>query len=323
MKAAGEQIRNLGRAPRRCSSLLLMFMAFAVLPGGCKKATQESALGPETFASPESAGKAVYLAAKAGDTNALLAIFGRDARDLLFTGDRAQDKLAFDDFTVDYDMMHRWEKLEGGGLALDVGTENYPFPFPLVKKAEGQWVFSSEGAKKEILARRIGENELAVLDVLKAMTDAQREYFETAHDGKGKQYAQRFFSHEGKHDGLYWKVEEGQKKSPLGPLAAQASAPGYSHTVEKSEPFHGYFYRMLMQQGPHARGGAKKYVIDGNMTSGFGFVAYPAEYRKSGVMTFQMDQDGAIYQKDLGAATAEAANALDSFDPDETWSVAQ
>jgi DUF2950 family protein len=301
---------------------VLTIVAIAMAGGGCKKSRQESAMAPESFASPESAGKAVYLAAHAGDRHAMLAIFGQDARDLLFTGDSAQDALSFHDFCVDYDMMHRWARLEGGALVLDVGTENYPFPFPIEKRAEGQWVFSNTEARKEVLARRIGHNELAVMDVLNAMVGAQRDYFDEMQDGKPKQYAQRLHSHPGRHDGLYWKVAEGQTESPLGPLAARANAEGFQQTAEKPEPFHGYFYRIVTQQGAHARGGAKKYIVDGVMTEGFAFVAYPTQYRQSGIMTFQVNQDGVIYQKDLGAATAEAANALDSFDPDENWVVA-
>jgi hypothetical protein len=301
----------------------LTIVAIAIAGGGCKKSTQDNGLGPESFASPESAGKAVYLAVNAGDTNALLAIFGQDARDLLFTGDSAQDMLAFRDFAVDYEMMHRWAKLENGALVLDVGMENYPFPFPIVKQAEGQWLFSNVEARKEVLARKIGQNELAVMDVLNAMVEAQREYSSDMHDGKPRQYAQRFVSHAGKHDGLYWQAVEEQTKSPLGPLAALANATGFQQAAERPEPFHGYFFRMVAQQGAHAQGGAKKYVVDGLMTGGFGFVAYPGAYSRSGVMTFQVNQDGIIYQKDLGSGTPEAANALDSFDPDENWAVAQ
>jgi hypothetical protein len=174
-----------------------------------------------------------------------------------------------------------------------------------------------------VLARRIGQNELAVVAVLNAMGGAQQEYFDSSHDGKEKQYAQRFNSHPGKHDGLYWKPEAGGKGSPLGPLAARASAGRFQQTAEKPEPFHGYFYRIVTQQAGHARGGAKRYIMDGAMTEGFAFVAYPAEYRRSGVVTFQVNREGVVYQKDLGPRTAEAANALDAFDPDESWSPVQ
>ncbi len=306
------------------SMSMLGLTGMVLIGGGCRKSTQENVLQPESFASPESAGKAVYLAANAGDTNAMLAIFGQDARDLLFTGDPAQDRLAFHDFCVDYDMMHRWEKLESGALVLNVGTENYPFPFPIVRRGEGQWAFSNEAARKEVLARTIGRNELAVIDVLNAMVAAQRDYFGATHDGKPKQYAQRIRSRTGKHDGLYWAAEEGQAQSPLGPLLARASRDESQRKGGgKPGPFYGYFYRIMTQQGRHAHGGARNYVADGRMTGGFAFVAYPAAYRGSGVMTFQVDQDGVIYQKDLGLGTTQSASVLDSFDPDETWTVVQ
>lgn len=314
------QIRKFGRRA------VVVLIAVAGLFCGCQKAVQQQqALGPKTFPSPESAGKAVYSAAKAQDTNAVLAIFGREGREYLLTEDPTQDQTALNKFAGNYEQMHRWAALEGGGLVLDVGAENYPFPFPLVKTADGQWMFSTDQAKKEILARQIGENELTVIGVLNQMADAQTEYFGTTHDGsKVKQYAQRFTSSEGKHDGLYWKVAEGEAESPLGPLAARASAEGYQKgTKESPEPFHGYFYRILKEQGAHAEGGAKNYVVNGSMTKGFAILAYPAEYRKSGVMTFMIEHDGRVYQKDLGPETGDTAKAMTSFDPDETWSIVE
>ena len=318
MKPA-EQQRKRSVAWARCA-LLLLAVAVAS-PSGCKKAIPEVATGPKSFASPESAGKAVYLAAKAGDSNAVLAIFGAQGRDYLQTGDPEQDKLAYQEFAADYEQMHRWGKLENDGLVLEVGTENYPFPFPLKKNAEGQWSFDTEEGRKEILARQIGKNELNVVDVLTTMADAQAEYFSQTHDGsKVKQYAQKFVSSEGKHDGLYWKAAEGEPESPLGPLAARASAEGYKGTAESPQAFHGYFYRILKQQGPRAEGGARNYVVNGNMTRGFAILAYPAEYRKTGVMTFLMNQERVVYQKDV---EPETAKAIDSFDPDDSWAIVQ
>ncbi|HKN25679.1 MAG TPA: DUF2950 domain-containing protein [Candidatus Acidoferrum sp.] len=319
-------MKDAAQTKKFCWRGVAVLIALAGLFCGCQKAVQQQqALGPKTFPSPESAGKAVYSAAKAQDTNAVLAIFGREGREYLLTEDPTQDQAALKEFAGNYEQMHRWAALEGGGLVLDVGAENYPFPFPLVKTADGQWTFSTDQAKKEILARQIGENELTVIDVLNQMADAQTEYFGTTHDGsKVKQYAQRFTSSEGKHDGLYWKVAEGESESPLGPLAARASAEGYQKgTKESPEPFHGYFYRILKEQGAHAEGGAKNYVVNGSMTKGFAILAYPAEYRKSGVMTFMIGQDGRVYQKDLGPETGNTAKAMTSFDPDETWSIVE
>jgi Protein of unknown function (DUF2950) len=309
------------RASAKGSRRLLLVATTAMgLLCGCKKMVPEVATGPKSFSTPESAGQAVYLAAKAGDTNAIIGIFGPQEREVLTTGDAEQDKLAYEEFAADYEQMHRWSKLENGGLVLTVGVESYPFPFPLVKNAEGQWSFNSDEAKKEIQARRIGENELKVLDVLNAMADAQADYQAALRDGsKIKQYAQRFVSTEGKRDGLFWKPVEGEEESPLGPLAAEASAEGY----QAKAPFHGYYYRILKKQGPHAEGGAKDYVVNGKMTRGYAIVAYPADYRKSGVMTFLMNQDRVVYQKDLGPDTVATAKAMDSYDPDESWTIVQ
>ena len=322
-------MRDAGRLEkwkvRRRGGALAMATA-VMLCTGCSGSEQvKEAMGPKKFVSPLSAGQAVYNAAKAADTNAVLAIFGPEGKEYLVTDNPAQDKSALQQFAGEYDQMHRWAQAENGELVLNVGVENYPFPFPLVKTGDGQWMFSTERGKKEIEARKIGENELTVIDVLNEMADAQVGYYKTTHDGsKVKQYAQRFTSNEGKHDGLYWKVGEGEEESPLGPLAARASAEGYQKgTKESPQPFHGYFYRILKEQGTHAEGGAKSYVVNGNMTRGFAFLAYPAEYRMSGVMTFMIGQDGRVYQRDLGPDTVETAKGIEAFDPDDSWAIVE
>jgi hypothetical protein len=303
---------------RRFRRGVVAVAALALLLGGCKKAAEP---GPKSFASMEAAEKAVYDAAKAGDRDAVLVIFGPDVKDLLVTDDPAQDKATLDAFATAYEKMHRWGKLATGGMVLTVGVQNYPFPFPLVQKTDGTWSFDAEAGKKEMLARQIGSNELTVLDVLNAMADAQAEYYSAPRDGsKVRQYAQKILSSEGKHDGLYWKVAEGEAESPLGPLAARASAEGYKGA---GEPFHGYFYRILAQQGARAQGGAKNYLVKGKMTGGFAILAFPANYRRTGVMTFLMGPNRIVYQKDLGQDTLPSAQAIPSFDPDETWSVVQ
>lgn len=307
------------RRTRRCIALLA-FVAAVALSGGCQKSEQAPS-GPKTFASPEAAASAVYDAAKAENGNALLAIFGPGATDLISSGDPVQDKAAREYFASSYDQMHRWGKLTSGGMVLNVGADNYPFPFPLVRNSAGQWYFDSTEAKDEILVRRIGGNELATIDTLNAMADAQAEYFRDTYDGSSiHQYAQKFVSAEGKQNGLYWKAADDQPESPLGPLAANASADGYGGSSQpEPQPFHGYFYRMLTKQGSHAPGGAKSYIVNGNMTGGFAILAYPADYRNSGVMTFMIDQAGLVLQKDLGADTANTAKAIDTFDPDSSW----
>jgi Protein of unknown function (DUF2950) len=303
----------------RCIRLLAL-AAIIMLPTGCQKSQQAQApaSGPKTFASPEDASTSLYQAAKAGDSNTLLAIFGPGATELIVSGDPVQDKAARDKFVANYDEMHRWGTLTNGKV-LNIGAENYPFPFPLEKNSSGQWYFDSDSAKEEILARRIGDNELAAIDVLNAMADAQTDYFAQTHDGsKVRQYAQKIASDEGKQNGLYWKSADDQEESPLGPLAA--SAEGYGGNNQQSpQPFHGYFYRILTKQGSHAHGGEKDYVVNGNMTGGFAILAYPAEYRNSGVMTLVINQDGQVFQKDLGEKTADLAKGMNQFDPDDTW----
>lgn len=319
------RVRSAGSNVFSCGLFVLLMGAVALSPVGCNKsqpfaATEGSASGPQTFASADLAGQAIYTAAKAGDTNALLSIFGSGAKELLLSGDPVQDKAALDTFTSEYDQMHRWGKLTNGGLVLDVGAENYPFPFALRKNEAGQWYFDTGSAKAEILARRIGGNELSTIDVLNAMGMAQAEYFSQPHDGaKSHTYAQKFVSDDGKQNGLYWQVAEGDSGSPLSPLAASASSEGYSSASQESQPFHGYYFRMLTSQGPQAHGGAKNYIVNGSLTGGFAILAYPAEYGNSGVMSFLINQDGIVLQKDLGTDTAEIAKTIASFDPDSAW----
>jgi len=302
----------------RCT-VLAAFVAIIVLSGGCQK-SQQAPNGPQTFASPDAAGSAVYQASMAGDGNSLLTIFGPGATDLISSGDPVQDKSARDRFAASYDQMHRWGKLTNGGMVLNVGADNYPFPFPLVKNSSGQWYFDSSDAQNEIIVRRIGDNELAAIDVLNAMADAQVEYFSQTHDGSSvHQYAQKLVSDAGKQNGLYWPAAEGQPKSPLGPLAAFATAEGYTVQPNAHQSFHGYYFRILSNQGDKAKGGAKDYVIDGKMTGGFAFVAYPAEYGNSGIMTFIVDQEGIVYQKDLGAKTADVAASMAEYNPGDGW----
>jgi|SRR5450432_256822 Protein of unknown function (DUF2950) len=298
-----------------------LLLAVLVVSIGCGKQEQPAPSGPKTFASPAAAASSLYDATKSGDTAALLSIFGSDAKDYLFSGDADQDKAATAAFLSDYDKMHRWGKIENGGLVLNVGIENYPFPFPLLKNTSGQWYFDSEAAKKEFIARRIGDNELTVIDILNAMADAQSEYFLQPQLGsKVNQYARKFTSSEGKHDGLYWSAGENDLKSPLGPLAARANAEGYKKgSAEAPAPYHGYFFHILTEQGPNAPGGARKYIVKDNMTGGFAFIAFPAEYRVTGVMTILINQDGEMFEKDLGPETTVSANSMTSFDPDDSW----
>jgi hypothetical protein len=308
-----------------CGTCVLLLTTIALISTGCSKSqpstsTAGASAGPQTFGSADLAGQAIYTAAKAGDTNALLSIFGSAAKELLLSGDPVQDKAALDTFARQYDQMHRWGKLTKGGLVLDVGAENYPFPFALKKNEAGQWYFDTGSAKDEILARRIGGNELSTIDVLNAMGVAQAEYFSQPHDGaKSHAYAQKFVSDEGKQNGLYWPVAEGDSGSPLGPLAEFAASEGYSSASQESQAYHGYYFRILTSQGPQAHGGAKNYIVNGGMTGGFAIFAYPAEYGNSGLTSFLINQDGSVLQKDLGDNTTEIAKSITSFNPDSTW----
>jgi hypothetical protein len=295
----------------------LTLLALIILLVACNKSDKPSV---KVFASPDEAGNALLAAAKSGDQNAVLAIFGPESKEIIFSGDPVQDKTTAEAFVAAYGVMHRWRKMPDEGQALLIGADNFAFPIPLKKNGEGQWFFDTVAGKDEILDRRIGRNELAVIDVCWALADAQAEYFSQRHDdGSTHHYALKFISDTGKQNGLYWESPEGQPRSPLGPLAAFATDEGYSLKPNSHVPFHGYYFHMLNRQGSHAPGGAKDYVVDGKMSGGFAFVAYPAEYGNSGVMTFSINQDGVLLQKDLGKTTKETATAMREFDPGDGW----
>jgi hypothetical protein len=296
----------------------LLLLPLIIVLAACNNSNKPSF---RVFASPDDASTALMEAAKSGDQNALLAIFGTESKAIIFSGDTVQDKAAVDKFNVAYEVMHRWRKMPDGKQVLLIGADNFPFPIPLKKSDGGQWFFDTAAGKEEILTRRIGRNELAVIEVCGAMADAQAEYFSQPHDGGNtRQFAVKFISDTGKQNGLYWESPEGQPKSPLGPLVAFATTEGYSAKSDAHTPFHGYFFHMLTRQGSHAPGGAKDYMVNGKMVGGFAFVAYPAEYGNSGVMTFIINQDGMLLQKDLGKTTTETATAMTEFDPDSGWS---
>ena len=307
-----------------CSTTILsrfIPLAIVILFVGCSKTAKPAY---QTFASPDDASNGLLTAAKSGDPNAVIAVFGPDSKDIVVTGDPVQDKNTADLFISEYGAMHRWRKMPDGSQTLLIGADNFPFPIPLKTNAAGQWYFDVAAGREEILARRIGRNELSIMDVCVALADAQSEYHSQRFgDGSTQQYAVKFISDAGKQNGLYWDSPEGQPKSPLGPLAAFATNEGYSLKPDSHVPFHGYYFHMLTRQGSHASGGAKDYVVNGKMTGGFAFVAYPAEYRNSGVMTFMINQDGVLLQKDLGSPTTQTAAAMTEFDPDPSWTPAQ
>ena len=310
---------------RRIAFTIRLLLLASVVPlTACKKSEDSEKPFIRVFASPEDAGGALIAAAKSGDKDAVFAIFGPDAKGMISSGDPVQDKNAVDAFVAGYEVMHRWRNMPDGAQILLVGADNYPFAIPLKKNGDGKWYFDTAAGKDEVLNRRIGRNELAIIAACNAVGKAEAEYFAQPHDGnKGKQFAVKFISDPGKQNGLYWKAAEGQPLSPLGPLAAYATAEGYSEKPDAHTAFHGYYFRMLKGQSNKAPGGAKNYLVDGKMTGGFAFVAYPAEYGNSGVMTFTMNQDGVLLQKDLGKNTKETATAMTLFDPDASWTVVE
>jgi len=286
----------------------------------CNKAANSTneKVAEKTFASPAEAGAALVQAAKSGDQSALLEIFGAGAKDVLLTGDAVKDKNNLQDFVAAYDQMNRWVPIKAGGVMLYVGADNYPFPIPLAQNPAGQWSFDTAAGKDEILARRIGKDELTAIAACHLIADAQQEYFSQSHDGV-KQYTQMFASDEGKHNGLYWPVPDGQPPSPLGRLGDFAKVAGYTSAGAKPQPFDGYYFRILTKQGDAAKGGSRDYVADGKMTKGFAVVAYPTEYRNSGIMTFIVNQDGVVYQNDLGESTTDVATTMTEFSPGSGW----
>jgi len=202
---------------------------------------------------------------------------------------------------------------------LIVGSEDWPMPIPAVKGASG-WTLDTAAGSRELLARRIGKNELEAIEVVRAVVDAQRDYTSEDRNADGvREYARKFASSPGKKDGLYWPTKEGEPPSPLGDLVAKASSEGYGGKKGAQTPYHGYYYRLLTAQGKDAKGGALNYVVQGRMIGGFAVVAYPAQYSSSGIMTFIVDNDGTVYQKDLGANTTAVARAMKTYNPDSSW----
>ena len=264
-----------------------------------------------TFRTPEDAGKALFEAAKGGNA-ALLKVLGSAAEELISEGDISTDAAHRAAFVAKYEEMHRFTKRRDGRLELIVGAENWPLPIPLVKK-DGAWSFDIAAAKDEILYRRIGKNEMAAIFASGELVEAQRQYFAEGNAGK---YAPAIAGDPAKREGLFVKGGATAGGDSIGPLLAGAD-------VTKSagaEPFHGYYFRVLTAQGPAGDGGAMSYVVDGKMTCGFAFVAYPAEYRSSGVKSFVVSGEGVVYEKDLGADTAKIAGTMSKFDPDASWS---
>jgi len=298
---------------------LVFAVATALSAPGASAATAKAQ--PKTFASPEEAVKAMVDAMKAVDKAELSVLFGPGSESLISSGDDVKDKAEREWFLKNYEEKNSLEKKGDDEAILQVGKDDWPFPIPIRKKGSA-WFFDTKAGKEEMLNRRIGRNELNTIDVLEAYVVAQREYAGKDRDGDGVYpYAQKIASTPGKKDGLFWEAREGEEPSPLGPFSARAAQEGYTRKTksEKPSPYYGYYFKILKAQGKHAPGGAYDYVVKGNMILGFGLVAYPAKYGSSGIMTFIVNQEGVVYQKDLGKGTAKAAKAIKRYDPDPTW----
>ncbi len=278
--------------------------------------------GQLVFTTPEQAVDALVTATRADRRDNLLKILGPDAHRIIYSGDKVADEQGRTRFVNAYDRAHEIRSDDSDHDTLVVGNEEWPLPIPLVHAKNGWW-FDTTTGKEEILNRRIGRNELNVLEVCRVYVDAQEEFSALhAHGKHQSEYAQHFQSHPGQHDGLYWSAADGEQISPLGPFLASAAEEGYSSKLlSKRAPYHGYDYRILKSQGAQASGGVKDYIVDGHMTRGFALIAFPDRYGDSGVMSFIVNQDGIIYEKNLGFDTAEIARTIREFDPDESWTI--
>jgi hypothetical protein len=288
-------------------------LAGTVLLGACAKVEDHS-----SFKTPEEAVTALVAALQKDDVPALQKLLGPGAEDLLSSGDAVQDNTDRERFVAAYELKHSLEDQGTDAKVLIVGENDWPFPVPVVQK-DGKWRLDGDAGADELVYRRVGGNELGTIAVCRGFVDAQNDYAAVGHDGDPPGvYALKLISDEGMQNGLYWPVGEGEPPSPAGPFVAAAAAEGYRRGESRS-PYHGYYYRMLYKQGPSANGGAKEYFEDGVLTGGFALVAWPAEYGASGVQTFIVNQDGVVFQKDLGEDTETAVDAIQTFDPDSSW----
>jgi hypothetical protein len=303
-------IASLGK-PRRRSHIVL---ATALLLG-----LAVTAQAQESFKTPEAAVEALGTAAKSDDSKkALLTVLGQGGADIVSSGDAVADAATRQRFLESYDAKHQVTMDGDDKATLIIGQDDFPFPIPLVRK-DNMWRFDTVAGRREILYRRVGRNELDAIQAALAYVDAQNDYADKDRTGAGPGvYAQRIVSEPGKTNGLYWPATQGGDESPLGELIALATAQGYRVGGERA-PYHGYYFKVLTKQGPDAPGGTLDYVVRGKMIGGFGLVAYPAQYGNSGVMTFLVNHNGTVYQKDLGPRTVEIAGQMSAYNPDQTW----
>jgi hypothetical protein len=294
--------------------------AVAIVFAGCFPTSSiAQQQGQKIFSSPDQASNALVTAARNNDEKEMLNILGPDGKQIVSSGDETEDARNRANFAQRYQEMHRLVKEPDGTIVLYIGAKNWPTPIPLVNKGSS-WYFDTDAGKKEILFRRIGRNEMSAIRICQELVAAQKDYYAMQHS----EYAKQIYSDEGQRNGLYWKVAEGEPQSPIGPLVASAVAEGYvKGQAGPPTPYRGYLFHILTRQGKHAPGGAKSYIVNGKMTAGFAFIAYPAEYCSSGVMTFIVSQDGIVYQKDLGKKTASLGKAMQEYNPDASWHKAE
>lgn len=290
---------------------LMLFLLPACAPAPAADRTR--------FTTPDEAANALMKGLKTNNAEELKAIFGPDVEKNLSSGDPVSDRYDRHAVALAMEGSWRWEKPVADRMELIIGDEQWPFPVPLAK-VRGGWQFDTEAGKEEILSRRIGRNELRVIDMCRDYVSMQKAYASQPRDGKlAGLYAQKVLSSQGRQDGLYWSVGAEESHSPLADIVAQAVVEGYDVNKDTSEPLWGYHFRILTGQGSAAKGGATSYIVNGEMSGGFGLIAYPAEYGRGGIMTFMVNQDGVVYQKDLGEDTAKVAPLLNTYDPDGTW----
>jgi len=300
------------RVPRSAAVAILLTVCFPT-PSPAQQP------GQKTFSSPDEASNALVTAMQNNDEKSLLDILGPEGSQIVSSGDDAEDAKSRTNFVQRYQQMHRLVEEPSGMTVLYIGAENWPTPIPLVTKGN-LWYFDTEAGRMEILSRRIGRNEISAIRVCQELVAAQKEYYTL----QNHQYAQKILSDEGTHNGLYWKAADGEPQRPIGPLVAAAVAEGYAPNRGGAPvPYRGYYFHILTRQGKHGPGGAKSYVVNGRMTGGFAFLAYPSEYRSSGVMTFVVTEDGVVYQKDLGKKTGVIAKAMNQYNPDSHWKNAE
>lgn len=299
---------------RLATGLALFLSLTAALP------THAAGRMAPTFPTPQAAMEALVAAARTGDPDRMVAVLGQESRPIISSGDAVADRQAIQAFLAAVDERVFYQHRNPQEVVVNVGFDNWPMPIPLVKRG-GNWVFDAAEGGQEMINRRIGRNELAVLETLMALVEAQLDYYAQDFDlDEVVEYAARIVSTEGHRDGLYWPAEPQGEPSPLGPLVAQAQQEGYA---DPSAAYHGYYYRILTEQGTAARGGAFSYLANGHMVGGFAVVAWPADYGNSGITTFQVNTNGLVWQKDLGAQTDSLCRAMTAYNPDETWTMAR